>query len=193
MTMLLNVRVAVHRCCKQIQLSLLIVAVLGSISAPLALVAQEATPRSESCDATHPNNVKPPEHLEHYVNPNSTFYMEGIWVGLWPEGVMFIDRQGTISTGEFQGWRAQKMWWTRDDGVEGDLIVTGERLDGESPDAVHIWLENQYGPSGFTPVTLAFPDQGCWRITGRVGEHTIEFVMQVKFVETYPWLATPVS
>ncbi|CAN0460379.1 unnamed protein product, partial [Phaeothamnion confervicola] len=92
--------------------------------------------------------------------------------------------------GRFKGWRAVKMPWSRGDGVAGELIVTGTRLDATAPMAIDIARDNQYGTTGFTPVSLAFPSAGCWEITGIAGTHSVTFTLLVTFTDVDPW-ATP--
>jgi len=164
---------------------------LITLAGTIGSLAHESTPAPIACQPAVPNNVEPPSHLLHFANPENTFFMNGIWAGLYPDGIMLIDKNAIVADGEYAGWRAQKMWWTRDDGVVGPLIVTGTLLDGEAPDAVNISFARQYGSMGFTPVGLAFAEEGCWQITGSVGNHTTTFTMQVDFVDVYPWMTTP--
>jgi hypothetical protein len=155
-------------------------------------IASPATPETYVCHPTLPNNVAPPAHLEHYAG-EYTYFMDGIWAGLYPDGIMLIDKESEIASGKYAGWRSQKMVWTRDDGVEGPLIVTGQRLDAVAPEAVNLFFDQQYGPTGFTPVGITFPSAGCWQVVGIVGDHVITFTMEVVFVDVYPWMATPAA
>ena len=152
------------------------------------------TPEAFVCLPSKPNSVTPPPALAPFVDPVSSYYMDGIWATLPPEGRLELSPDFVVAEeGQFAHWRATKFPWTRDDGVVGSLIVTGERLDAPAPSAIDLAFDRQYGSSGFTPVLLAFPTPGCWQITGIVGRHAISFVLDVRFVQIDPWLATPVE
>lgn len=161
---------------------------LGNSSAAFA---QASTPQAFDCQPSTPNHVAPPKALEHYIYPGSAFYGGGIWATIPLDGRMLIGPANVVTdSGEFAGWRTMKMPWTRDDGVVGPLIVTGERLDGEAPSAVDTAFDRQYGSSGFTPVVVAFASAGCWQITGAVGNHINTFTLEVIFTDVDPY-ATP--
>lgn len=70
-----------------------------------------------------------------------------------------------------------KMGWYR--GVRGKLTVTGRRLDASAlPAQGHYDIEG-YGDIGFQAGGIHFPSEGCWEITGRVGEASLTFVTLV--------------
>ena len=70
-----------------------------------------------------------------------------------------------------------KMGWDR--GVRGKLTVTGRRLDAPAPPAKGYYDIEGYGDIGFQAGFTYFPSEGCWEITGRVGEASLTFVMLV--------------
>jgi hypothetical protein len=83
------------------------------------------------------------------------------------------DGDGTFST---------KLGWLPRKGFTGTLRVRGERLDASSPPmrvlAVYWGHDTQTGRGSWaTPVV--FPSEGCWRITGRVGDISLSYVVRV--------------
>jgi hypothetical protein len=66
----------------------------------------------------------------------------------------------------------QKFGWYRV--AEGVLTVTGRRLDGAAR-PVAATVPDGYGSSGFQASDVVFPTQGCWEITGTVGDATLSF------------------
>jgi hypothetical protein len=71
-------------------------------------------------------------------------------------------------------------WWRA---IRGHLTVRGKRLD-----APHEHLEAKipqgYGETGFQPSLLKFSSEGCWEITGSVGEAALTFVAKVQIPKT---------
>jgi hypothetical protein len=100
-------------------------------------------------------------------------------------------------------------WWA---GVKGYMFIEGHRLDAPAPplqatggmygrfDAPTptplAGLETKDADRGFAPSLLVFPTEGCWQITGRVGDSTLTFVAVVDALPVQPILApsgTPTS
>jgi len=69
-----------------------------------------------------------------------------------------------------------KFPWYR--AVEGELVVTGRRLDAASP-PLRANIPGGYGTIGFQASELIFPAEGCWEVTGRVAKQTLTFVTLV--------------
>lgn len=119
----------------------------------------------DPCPITRPNGSRP---------PGSTFGSEfhgngSIWVGVWDANVVVwkADAEGSV-TAKFGWWR----------GVPGALRIEGRRLDGAAPPLVgHV--PAGYGDSGFQASGITFPTDGCWRVTGHVGEASLTFVTLV--------------
>jgi len=62
--------------------------------------------------------------------------------------------------------------------VAGKLRIEGSRLDASAPPLVgHV--PDGYGDSGFQSSGITFPTEGCWQVTGRVGEASLTFVVLV--------------
>jgi hypothetical protein len=91
-----------------------------------------------------------------------------------PGGPGFVDVDGAMGI---------KWAWVRLE--RGLLYVSGKRLDREAPPA-RAYVSDGYGDIGFQPTYLVFPTSGCWEITGRVGESTLVFVVNVEIVGNGP-------
>jgi hypothetical protein len=132
---------------------------------------QPVTADRRPCPVTLPRPVDPRQ-----VDPNALFgsadsYGNGkLWVGgLWPGGVIaagpdFVDADGAVDM-KFGWWRA----------VPGQLRITGRRLDAAAP-PLRADIPGGYGPTGFQATGVIFPTEGCWEVTGRVGDSTLTFV-----------------
>jgi len=66
-------------------------------------------------------------------------------------------------------------WWR---GVSGKLTIEGRRLDAPAP-PLRAHIPEGYGDSGFQSTALIFPTQGCWEVTGIVGNAQLTFVTLV--------------
>jgi len=152
--------------------------------------AQNQTPRDSSppaCAVTVPNQSQPPvknfggtvTYSPDYKGPRDgpvkDSYGNGkLWTILWsdgtvvfqPDGPGFIDQDGSLS---------MKWPWYR--GVQGRLTIRGKRLDGTAPPLADI--PAGYRDTGFQATALIFPTEGCWEVTGQVGETTLTFVTRV--------------
>jgi hypothetical protein len=134
---------------------------------------------NDGCPVTAPNGSTPPGE-----DPDRSGNVLGngaIWVGLYPEGTVVFEPDGQGGRDPLDGSYSMKFGWWR--GVEGRLEITGRRLDADAPP---MWGEvpDGYGDHGFQATGLVFPTEGCWQVTGRVGDATITFVTRV--VSTYP-------
>lgn len=149
----------------------------GAALAQLA-VAGSGLPGA-TCPVTTPNGSMP-EGQRGFNHGNGA-----LWVALWwpsgeilggtaPDGSMaaIIRPDGSIY--------AKTGWWR---GISGRLSVEGERIDAYSP-PLRARVSDGYGERGFQPVGLTFPTEGCWRITGRLGDTTLTFVVRVRKLHT---------
>lgn len=105
-------------------------------------------------------------------------------------GVLRLRPDDAIKFGPLTGWRSTEVQWLRDDGIEGFVIVSGQRLDEQSDLSPQTPLspQRQYVLLGPVKTGLAFPSEGCWEVTGRVGEHSITWMVEVRFEDE---VATP--
>jgi hypothetical protein len=70
-----------------------------------------------------------------------------------------------------------KFWWWRPE-KGGSLEISGHRLDAPAAPlraSVPIGYDGQH----FQATGLIFPTQGCWEVTGRVGDASLTFVTLV--------------
>jgi hypothetical protein len=126
---------------------------------------------SAPCPVTVPNGSTPPGE-----QPSPDQHGNGqIWTGLWPEGKVTFEPDGP---GQIlpDGSLAMKWWWWR--GVEGQLTIKGRRLDAPAP-PLQADIPEGYGETGFQAAGLIFPSEGCWEVTGKVGEAELTFVTLV--------------
>lgn len=134
---------------------------------PLSITSGACQP----CPTTIPNGRTPPgEH------PSPNHHGNGaLWTVLWPDGVVefrpggpgFILSDGSLSM-KFPWWR----------GVQGKLSIQGRRLDALAP-PLRAEITNGYGDIGFQATSIIFPTEGCWEITGKVGDASLTFVTRV--------------
>ena len=134
----------------------------------------EVPPRSTvlplaACPVTLPNGSLPPGE-----NPNSLIHGNGaLWVELWPDGIVLIPPQNVDSKGSL----GMKFPWWRTG--TGPLIISGSRLDAKAP-PLRATIPNGYGETNFQASEFLFPTEGCWQVTGRVGEDELTFVTLVR-------------
>jgi len=96
-------------------------------------------------------------------------------VWLPPNGVLSRPR-------EPDGSLFDKLGWLPREGFTGVLTVRGERLDAPSPLMKVLAVNWGYSyPSGrgSWASAVTFPSEGCWRISGRVGDVSLSYVVKV--------------
>ena len=121
-----------------------------------------------SCPLTTPNGSTPPN-----ARPSPSHHGNGtLWVDLWSENKILIEPKQV----EVDGSIGVKFGWYRQ--ARGQLTIEGRRLDTPAPPLQADILEG-YGESGFQASGILFPSEGCWEITGRVGDATLTFVTLV--------------
>jgi hypothetical protein len=85
-----------------------------------------------------------------------------------------------VARREPDGTLFQKVWWLPRKGFTGELTVRGERLD--APGQMRV-LSVNWGYSsdgrGSWASAIAFPSEGCWRLTGRVRDVSLAYVVKV--------------
>ena len=120
-----------------------------------------------TCDVTQPNGTQPPNGSigGELIHGNGS-----LWVAMPPSNVVVTDPSagGTIQT-KYPWWRA----------VTGTLRIEGRRLDGPAVGLRATDVPDGYGVTGFQASAVTFPTEGCWEVTGRVGEASLTFVTLV--------------
>jgi len=127
-----------------------------------------------SCPVTLPNGKSPAASDAsdfNHGNEDGTLHT----IISWPGGAVIFARDGPGFVGT-DGSLAMKWPWWR--GVPGKLTIEGRRLDAPAP-ALRAEVTDGYGDSGFQPISLIFPTQGCWEVTGIVGNARLTFVTLV--------------
>lgn len=123
----------------------------------------------ETCPVTIPNATSAPPGLERSARWHTNGFL---WTGLPADGVLRsrLQPDGSI----FEKWIWHVAGWR----VEGlPLAVSFERLD--VPGAVGR-AETVRGTTFSTwAARMRFPDEGCYRVTGRVGDVSLSYVVQV--------------
>jgi hypothetical protein len=124
---------------------------------------------SGTCPLSLPNGRMPPG-----VNDVGANHGNGkMWTTMWPHNVLiatpdYIEADGSV-------WMKWPWWWRRRFGRE--LAITGRRLNGDAP-PLTAYVPDGY-EVGFAPSGITFPREGCWEVTGRVGEASLTFVTLV--------------
>jgi hypothetical protein len=130
----------------------------------VTLVVKVPTDVSDTCNITFPNGDTPPGE-----QPSNGFHGNGqIWATLPENGVLiagpdYVNEDGSIE------WKAP---WFRS---KGKLEITGHRVDNPGIPPFEAYLPEGYGDSGVQSVGWHFPTEGCWEITGKVGDSTLTF------------------
>lgn len=124
---------------------------------------------SRGCPLTKP--VKGPEEIgDQLFGWGSAFGNNDLWVGgLGDDGVILADARFVESDGSI-GWKLG--WWRI---VSGTLVITGRRLDAPGP-PLRASVPDGYGSRGFQSTGVYFPTEGCWEVTGAVGDAELTFV-----------------
>jgi hypothetical protein len=101
---------------------------------------------------------------------SSAFGNKNLWVGgLGDGGVILADARFVESDGSI-GWKLG--WWRI---APGTLTITGRRIDSHGP-PLGASVPEGYGSRGFQASGVSFPTEGCWEVTGTVGDAELTFV-----------------
>lgn len=137
---------------------------------PPPTVAPLTEAARSTCPVTSANKNTPPGE-----QPNDLQHGNGaLWTGLWPNGTVLI-RPYDI---DYKGWLGMKSVWWRAGKGEGQLVVTGHRLDADAPE-MESRMPADYGDIGIQATAIYFPSEGCWEVTGTAGTAELTFVTLV--------------
>jgi hypothetical protein len=133
------------------------------------LVLRVETPEvSGTCPVTRPNGSTPP-------GAQPSVYFHGIG-GLW----VFLPLEGVLRTDEADGTLFEKMIWAGAGPGGRHLTVRYERLDSSDPPRNAETIAGQLGGySGESWASRMYLSIGCWRVTGRVGDASLTFIVEV--------------
>lgn len=137
----------------------------------LRVVAPRAT--ADRCPVTQPSNDRP-RGLE-----GDRWYGNGkLWAWLPPGGVLRV-APGQVNP---DGSMFDKPGWLPT-GIGGVLAVHGRRIDGPAPPLrVHAvsWGHNTATGRGGWRSAITYPMEGCWKLTGRVEDVSLSYVLKVE-------------
>lgn len=131
-----------------------------------------------TCPVTLHNGKSPSEH---YCTSDSCHGNDDgtLFTGLWPGGKVIFTPNGSGAQNS-DGSLGTKWFWYRM--IEGDVVISGKRLDAPAPAMPTVVLrgrEDGYGETGFHAGGLLFPSEGCWEVAGRVGDESLTLVTLV--------------
>lgn len=140
---------------------------------------------SAQCLTTLPPNPQfvPPKPYPQDAPTGAFWYgTESLWTNLSADG-----EWGGLHNDK--GYRQKVFFWAKGYDARREpkpkLIITGRRLDGDSPSLAVADANNAFvGSSSKLPpaMVMAFeiPMAGCWELTAHYGGHTLTFVTSVK-------------
>jgi hypothetical protein len=109
------------------------------------------------------------------AHPSRRYGSSRLWVTLPPAGVLRV-QENQPDDGLF----GTKIGWIPDRARNLTLTVSGRRLD--APGRMRVlgvsWGYSSNGKGSWASA-VAFPEGGCWRITGRAGPTTLSYVVRV--------------
>jgi hypothetical protein len=133
----------------------------------LPLLRIDASP-SGKCPVTIPNGIHPP-------GAQPSIYLHG-GGGLWA----FLPIDGIFPAREADGTSFQKMIWLGTGPGGRTLLVRYERLDTANPPLKAETIAGQLsGYAGESWASRMHFTLGCWKVTGRVGDASLVFVVEV--------------
>ena len=148
------------------------------------------------CPVTLPNHVDATGGLDHYAADGHTWFEDGIWITIPTEGVLNIGphQQNNDPESKYYGWGFEKLFVLRGEGVSGMVDISGKRLDAQSDlqPFNDPGTDKYYGETGFVPIALMIPGEGCWEFTAVVGDASATWTLQVGFARESPW-TQPIS
>jgi hypothetical protein len=129
-------------------------------------------PIPANCPITLPNGNTPPGQ-----SPYPTHHGNGqLWTNLLPDGVP-VPPENMRPDGKL----TYNWWWWR--GQTGPLSIEGRRLDDLAAPPLEAEITPGFGDTGYQDSWLIFPSEGCWEVTGQVGDTTLTFVTWVLKVD----------
>lgn len=107
--------------------------------------------------------------------PSGRYGTTLLWVTLPPAGILRVRRNQPDD-----GMWGTKLGWIPDRDRNLVLTVSGQRLDAPGRMVVRgvFWGHSSTGRGSWASA-VAFPQGGCWRITGRAGPTTLSYVVRV--------------
>jgi hypothetical protein len=97
-----------------------------------------------------------------------------LWVAFGPTGGVYRVPAENVAP---DGSLGVKIAWRRGPGVVGRVSVEARRLDGPAPPVRRRISARGYGLTGLQVSGIAFPSQGCWRVTASARGASVTFVL----------------
>jgi len=170
------------------QICLAIFFVLLSVPVPIGTKAAQEAAGSEraargACSVTLPRKAPlPPNEAGTFFGSGAAHGNGALYVGgLWPDGTIVFEPGGPGFRYP-DGSLDMKFGWYRGRGLRGKLSIHGKRLDGSAPPS-RASIPEAYADTGFQATGVSFPTEGCWEVTGEVGQTRLTFVTRVVKVE----------
>jgi hypothetical protein len=132
---------------------------------------------TDGCPVTLPNGSRParqPQSVSWYGNGR-------LWAGLSADGTYSVPREQVAADGSI----GNKLLWVTTP-AWAKPTVTGERIDADAPALRALRVntgsfQGDFDPSHMTPVS--FPTPGCWRLTARLGDVSLTYVVRVAVLD----------
>lgn len=143
------------------------------------------TPGAFDCPVTYPNTDElmglPP-----FLGDGMVYTKDDLWIAIPADGILEFHPQHHAypDDPEFEGWLEFKLHVHRGSNAKGTVTISGQRLDEPSDlEATNVLgVEESYGDSGFLPVSLVIPTEGCWELTATAGDSSATWVVDVRMV-----------
>jgi hypothetical protein len=151
---------------------------IALLSLPAVSVGKSQTSKTKFADCPVTIPRKTPDSVRNGLGTQDAYWNGNLYAGaFWPDATVMV---GPPSVGAVlpDGSLGMKYPWLRVSGLTGKLTVTGRRLDAAAP-PLKVDIPNGYLNTGFQATGLIFPTEGCWEITGKVGDTTLTFVNRV--------------
>jgi hypothetical protein len=130
-------------------------------------------PEAADCPVTIPGPA-PEAFAERLFGSTGAYGNDDLWVGGLPTiGVIIGEPRWLMPDGSIS-WKLG--WWRIE---SGQLIITGRRLDGPAP-PLRGHVPDGYGSTGFQASGVDLPTDGCWEVTGSVGDASLSVVVFVQ-------------
>jgi hypothetical protein len=99
-----------------------------------------------------------------------------LWIAFGPTGGIYRVPPVNVAP---DGSLGVKIAWQRGPGTRGRVSVEARRLDAPAPPVRRRISARGYGLTGLQASGIAFPTQGCWRVTASAGGAHLTFVLLV--------------
>lgn len=168
----------IRRVCFGMLLVLVAWMAMGTRAVPRSPASQRMhQDAAAKCPVTLPNERTRPSEETGIFAPSTLRGKPALRVVLWPDGTVVFTPGGRGSI-EPDGSLGMKFPWWREGRLRGKLKIHGKRLDASAP-PLRASIPEGYGDTGFQSTALIFPTEGCWEVTGEVGDTSLTFVTRV--------------